>query len=155
MNVLPIPEGYHTLTPSLTVRGGAKAIDFYKNAFGAKEIYRLAGEDGKVMHAEIQIGDSRLMLADESPEWGNLAPEEGKGASYMLYVQDCDAIFKQAVAAGATADSEPSDMFWGDRSGRVSDPFGYRWMIATHIRDVSHEEIAEAAKNFTCGDKEK
>jgi PhnB protein len=155
MNVQPIPEGYHTLTPSLTVRGGAKAIDFYKNAFGAKELCRMLTPDGKVMHAEIQIGDSRLMLSDESPEWGNFAPEEGKGASYMLYVQDCDAIFKQAVDAGATVDSEPADMFWGDRSGRVTDPFGYRWMIATHIRDVSPEEIAEAAKNFSCGDREK
>ena len=155
MNVQPIPEGYHTLTPSLTVRGGAKAIDFYKAAFGAKEISRLAGDDGKLMHAEIQIGDSRLMLADESPEWGNFAPEPGKGATYVLYVKDCDEVFNQAVAAGATVNSELADMFWGDRCGNVSDPFGYRWMICTHIRDVSPEEIAEAAKNFTCGDEKK
>ena len=155
MNVQPIPEGYHTLTPSLTVRGGAEAIEFYKNAFGAKELFRLDAPNGKLMHAEIQIGDSRLMLADESPEWGNFAPEPGKGACYVLYVQDCDAVFKQAVDAGATATCDPAEMFWGDRSGNVTDPFGYRWMIATHVRDVSPEEIAEAAKNFTGCDQAK
>jgi PhnB protein len=140
-----IPEGYHSVTPSLTVRGGAAALDFYARAFGAKEHYRLPDPAGKIMHAEIEIGNSRLMLSDEFPEWGALAPEPGRGGAFMIYVPDADAAYKKALAAGATSVQEPTDQFWGDRTARVADPYGYRWALATHVRDVSPEEIAKAA----------
>lgn len=148
MSASPVPAGFHTLTPSLTVRDASAAIEFYRKAFGAVELYRLPSPDGKIMHAEIRIGDSPVMLSDEFPEWGAIAPEIGKGASYMLYVPECDALFHQAVAAGATVVRPPSDMFWGDRCGCLNDPYGYRWSIATHQRDLTYEEIAEAAKSF-------
>ena len=143
------PEGYHSVTPSLTVRNGAAALDFYARAFDAKEHYRLPNPDGKIMHAEFQIGDSRIMLSDEFPEWGAFAPEVGKGAAFMIYVPDADAAFEKAVAAGATVVQGPTDQFWGDRTARVADPFGYRWSVATHVRDVSPEEIAKAAAAWT------
>lgn len=139
----PIPEGFHTLTPAINVNGGAEAIEFYKRAFGAVERYRLPGPGGGIMHAEITIGDSILMLADESPEWGNRSAKTlgGTPVSLCLYVRDCDAVFNQAVAAGATVEMPVANMFWGDRSGSVVDPFGLKWMILTHIEDLSPEEI--------------
>jgi PhnB protein len=143
------PEGYHTVTPSLTVRGGAAALDFYARAFGATEHYRLASPDGKIMHAEFQIGDSRIMISDEYPDWGAFAPEAGKGAAFMIYVPDADAAYKKALDAGATTIQEPADQFWGDRTARVADPYGYRWTVAAHVRDVSPEEIAKGAAEWT------
>jgi PhnB protein len=148
--VNPIPEGYHTVTPYLIVRGGAEAIDFYKKAFGAEERFRMPGPGGKLMHAEIQIGDSVLMLGDESPEMGVKSPQTlgGPGMSVMLYVTDVDASFKQAIAAGASVKQPPTDMFWGDRFGKVTDPFGHEWGIATHIEDVAPDEIDRRSKKY-------
>jgi len=144
-----IPEGYHSVTPSLTVRDGAAALDFYARAFGATENLRLPSPDGKIMHAEFQIGNSRLMLSDEYPDWGAFAPEVGKGGSFMIYVPNADDAFKKAIEAGATVIQDPTDQFWGDRSARVADPYGYRWTVAAHVRDVSPEEIARAAAEWT------
>jgi PhnB protein len=138
--VRPIPEGYHSLTPSLNLKGADKAIDFYKKAFGAEEKGgRFAGPDGKIMHAEIKIGDSTIMLSEVMQ-----APETR--ASLFLYVNDCDAVFKSAVAAGATVKMAIADQFWGDRFGQVADPFGQTWSIATHKEDVSQEEMGVRAK---------
>jgi|SRR6476660_2100642 len=144
-------DGFHTVTPSLTVRNGQDALAFYQAAFGAVEHFRLADPSGKVMHAEFQIGDSKLMVSDEFPDWGSFAPEVGKGALYMIYVPDADAAFAKAVACGATPLQPPTDQFWGDRTGQVADPFGYRWTLATKSRDVSPEEIAKAAAAWTSG----
>ncbi len=144
-----IPDGYHSVTPSLTVKDGAAAIDFYIAAFGAEEKFRLPDEaTGKLMHAEIAIGNSVVMLSDEYPEWDCVAPEPAKGGAFMIYVPDADAAFAQAVAAGATGIRPVTDQFWGDRLGQVADPFGYRWSLAQKVRDVSPEEIAEGAKSF-------
>ena len=148
-----IPQGYHSVTPSLTVRDGAAALDFYARAFGAVEVFRMPEPSGKIMHAEITIGDSRLMLSDEYPDYVSLAPEPGKGGSFMIYVTDVDAAFEQAVAAGATAVQPPTDMFWGDRSGKVNDPYGYRWTLASHVRDVSQEDMEAAAKAWAEGNE--
>ncbi|BCU76702.1 VOC family protein [Luteolibacter sp. LG18] len=146
-----IPEGYHSVTPSLTVADAPAALAFYQAAFGAVEIFRMPDEKtGKIMHAEIAIGNSRLMLSSEFPEWGCVAPEVGTGGAFMIYVADVDAAYAQAVGAGATSLQEPTDMFWGDRTSRVADPHGYRWSLATHVRDVSPEEIAKAAKEWDC-----
>jgi uncharacterized glyoxalase superfamily protein PhnB len=146
-----IPEGYHTLTPAIVVKDARRAIDFYKKALGAKEKFVMPGPDGKgVMHAEILIGDSPIMLGEESPQCPSKSAET-LGASpvtFFLYVRDSDAAFKQAVDAGATVVSPVEDMFWGDRCGNVKDPFGYTWMIGTHTRDLSKEEIAQGAKEF-------
>lgn len=143
-----IPEGYHSVTPYLTIRGAAAAIEFYKQAFGAIETLRLAGgPDGQqVMHGEIRIGDSIVMLSDEFPEMGALSPTHFNGAtgSLMIYVEDCDATLARAVAAGATVTMPLADMFWGDRMGQVRDPFGHKWSVATHKLDLSPEEIAQA-----------
>ena len=139
--VKPVPEGYHTVTPYLCIRGAAKALDFYARAFGAKEKVRMPGPDGKVMHAEILIGDSLVMLGDESPQAKSPAAFGGTPVSIMLYVPDVDAVFKKATAAGAKADAPPSDMFWGDRYGKLTDPFGHSWGIATHVEDVTPEEM--------------
>lgn len=144
----PVPEGYHSVTPSLTVRNGSAALEFYRRAFDAVELFRLPDPAGKLMHAEFRIGDSRLMLSDEFPDWGAFAPSPGKGGAFMIYVADADAAFAQAVAAGATVIAEPAEQFWGDRTARVADPFGYRWSLAQKLRDVSPEEIAEAAASF-------
>ena len=145
--VKPIPEGFHSVTPHLCVRGAAKAVDFYREAFGAQEIFRLATPDGRLMHAEIQIGDSRVMLGDEYPEmcgeaisWGN-AP-----MTVHLFVPDVDAVFQRATAAGASVLMPPQDMFWGDRYSTVRDPFGHKWSIATRKRDLSADEIGKAAE---------
>jgi PhnB protein len=144
-----IPEGYHSVTPSLTVRDAAAALDFYASAFGATESYRLASPDGKIMHAEFQIGDSRIMLSDEYPDWGAFAPEVGKGGAFMIYVPNADDAFKKAIEAGATVIQDPADQFWGDRTARVADPYGYRWTVAAHVRDVTPEEIARAAAGWS------
>ena len=143
MAVKAIPDGYYSLTPYLVVDDAARAIEFYKKAFGAVEMVRMPGPGGKIMHAEVKIGNSMLMLADENPEQGHLSPSSrgGSTSSVMLYTGDVDATFKQAVAAGATANMPPVDMFWGDRMGNLTDPFGHTWAIATHKEDVSPAEM--------------
>jgi PhnB protein len=142
-NVKPIPEGYHSVTPYLVVKGAAKAIDFYKKAFGAKELFRMEGPGGTVAHAELEIGDSRIMLADESPQMGYTGPEPGSRTSVglMIYVNDVDKTAAQAIAAGIKTEREVQDQFYGDRSGNFVDPFGHRWTIATPKEDVSKEEM--------------
>ena len=147
----PIPDGYHTVTPSLTVRGGARAIDFYKQAFGAQERLRVHGPDGvSIMHAELQIGDSIVMLGDEYPDMGCVAPVSRGGAtgSLFLYVPDVDAAFQRAVNAGAKVVMPVTDMFWGDRFGQVEDPSGHRWGLATHKEDVAPDELMRRQKEF-------
>jgi PhnB protein len=141
--VKPIPDGFHTLTPYLTVKRAAEAIDFYKRAFGAEEKYRFPGPDGKVAHAELRIGDSNLMMGEESPQMGSQSPETLKGSpvGFVIYVVDADAAFKKAVAAGATVKMPMEDKFYGERAGTVMDPFGHNWTLMTHIEDVSMEEM--------------
>lgn len=143
MSVKPIPDGYHSLTPYLTVRGAATAIDFYTAAFGAVEVLRMPMPDGSVAHAEVRIGDSVVMLGEENPAWGNKSPQAlgGTPAGLMLYVPDCDAVFARAVAAGATVMKPLTDQFYGDRSGTVIDPFGHAWTVATHVEDVPPGEM--------------
>ena len=153
-SVRPIPEGYHTLSPALAVRNAAEAIEFYKRAFGAQELFRMTAPDGQaVWHAEIQIGDSRLMLGDEMPDMGVRAPTSlgGSPVSLHLYVEDADATFQRALDAGATVSMPIEDAFWGDRYGKVTDPFGHEWSIAAHQEDVSEEEIRRRAQTFSCG----
>lgn len=144
-----IPEGMHCVTPHLVCDGAANAIEFYKKAFGATELHRLPGEDGKLMHAAIRIGDSTVMLVDERPEWGLLGPKALKGSpvTIHLYVEDVDAMVAQAVQAGATISMPVADMFWGDRYGTLVDPFGHNWSVATQIRDVKPEDFAQAMKD--------
>jgi PhnB protein len=141
--VKPIPEGYHTATPYLTVHDGPRALEFYKQAFGARVEVRMDGPDGKVAHAEIQIGDSRIMLADEFPNMGAKSAQTlgGTPVSILLYVEDADALFRQAVAAGAKEERPVENQFYGDRMGALHDPFGHRWFVATHVEDVSPEEM--------------
>jgi PhnB protein len=148
MTAKPIPEGYHTLTPYLVFEDTAKAIDFYKEAFGAEELMRMQGPEGSIGHAEIRIGDSRVMLSDAFPQSSVRPPKErgGPTASIFVYVEDSDAIFDQATGAGAEVTSPLENMFWGDRFGTVTDPFGHVWSIATHVEDVPPEEMAERAK---------
>ena len=148
--VKAIPDGYHTITPGLTVRDGAKAIEFYKRAFGAQQVFRMDRPDGGLMHAELQIGNSRIMLGEEYPQMGCQSPESLKGTpvSFYLYVADADAAFAQAIAAGAKAVKPVSDMFWGDRQGEVSDPFGHRWSVATHKEDLTPEQIEQRSQEF-------
>ena len=143
--VKPIPDGMHSLTPHLICAGAADAIDFYKKAFNAIEVSRLPGPQGTIMHAMLRIGDSALMLNDEFPEWGGFGPKSLKGSSVTihLYVNDADAAFAQAVAAGAKVTLPIADMFWGDRYGMLEDPFGHKWSIATQKRDLTHQEIQE------------
>jgi PhnB protein len=144
MSIRPIPEGYHTATPYLIIRGATRALDFYRQAFGATELMRHAMPDGRIGHAEIQIGDSRIMLADEFPEMGFRSPQAlgGSPVGILLYVTDVDSRFEQAVAAGATVMRPVRNEFYGDRTGTLIDPFGHVWTIATHIEDVSAEELA-------------
>ncbi len=147
----PIPAGFRTLTPHLLVRGAAKAIAFYKKAFDAEAVVTMPGPDGKLVHAEIKIGDSMLMLADEMPEmeyWS--APPSLKGTSVAigLYVEDADAVFQQAVEAGAQVLMPMMDAFWGDRYGKITDPFGHCWEIATHKEDLTPEEVHERARAY-------
>ena len=148
----PIPDGFHAVTPHLVVREAAKAIEFYKKAFGAEEIARMPGPDGKfVMHAELRIGDSIVMLGDEFPQMQRwVSPQQLKGTSIALhlYVKDVDQAFKRAVAAGATVSMPVMDAFWGDRYGRVTDPFGHEWSLATHKQDLTPEQIAKGAEAF-------
>ena len=147
----PIPEGYTPVTPYITVKGAAAAIEFYKQAFGAEETLRMNMPDGKVMHAEIRIGGAAIMLHDEMPEWNALAPPTlgGSASSVMLYVRDVDAVVARAIAAGATSTMEVSDQFYGDRCGGILDPFGHKWSIATHIEDVAPDELRRrAAQRF-------
>ena len=144
----PIPDGYHTATPYLIISNAAKAIEFYKEAFGATECMRLQTPDGKLMHAEVKIGDSPIMLCDECPEWNALSPQTigGTTVSIVLYVEDVDAVVNRAVAAGAKLLMPVADQFWGDRMGTVVDPFGHKWSVATHKEDVTPEEIGARAK---------
>ena len=141
--VKPIPEGYHTATPYLIVKDAARAIEFYKKAFGATELMRMPGPGGKIGHAEIKIGDSPIMLADEVPGMGFRSPESlgGSPISILLYVEDVDVVFSEALAAGAKVQRPVADQFYGDRTGGVTDPFGHVWYIATHKEDVSPEEM--------------
>jgi PhnB protein len=150
-SVKPIPEGMHSVTPHLICAGAADAIEFYKKAFGAIETSRMPGPTGKLMHASVRIGDSTVMLVDEMPEWGSLGPKALKGSAVVihLYVDDVDAFTAKAVAAGAKITSPVNDMFWGDRYGQLEDPFGHRWSVATHVRDVSPVEMQEAMKNMS------
>lgn len=141
--VKPIPEGMRTITPHLVCAGAAEAIEFYKRAFGAVENSRMPGPDGKLMHAQIRIGDSVLMLVDEYAEWGCLGPNALKGSpvTIHLYVEDVDAVVASAVAAGAKITMPVENMFWGDRYGKVKDPFGHEWSVATHQRDMTPEQM--------------
>jgi PhnB protein len=143
MAVKPIPDGYHTVTPYLVVQGASKALDFYKKAFGATELFRMPGPGGKVMHAEIKIGDSPVMLADEFPEMDARGPQAlgGTPVGLMIYCEDVDAVFDRAVTAGAKVLRPVVDQFYGDRSGTLSDPFGHKWTIATHKEDVPMAEM--------------
>jgi PhnB protein len=142
-----IPKGFHTVTPYLTVTDSAQAIDFYKRAFGAEELLRVDLPDGKVAHAEIKIGNSIIMLCDEMPGWSP-SPQSlgGTAVNIFLYVKDVDQVFNQAVAAGARINMPVSDMFWGDRYGQVTDPFGHSWSLATHKEDVLPEELRKRAQ---------
>lgn len=139
----PIPDGMHSLTPHLICAGAADAIEFYKKAFGAAELSRLPGPDGKLMHAMLKIGDSMLMLADENPRWGIVGPKSLNGSPVFvhLYVEDADATVSRAQAAGAKITMPVADQFWGDRYGQLEDPFGHRWSIATHTRDLSEQQM--------------
>ncbi len=145
--VKEIPKGFHTVTPYLTVSDSARAIDFYKRAFGAEELSRMDGPDGKIAHAEIKIGDSVIMLSDEMPGWSR-SPQSlgGTAVNIFLYVKDVDQVFNRAVAEGAKVGMPVSDMFWGDRYGQVTDPFGHSWSLATHKEDVPPEELRKRTK---------
>ena len=154
-NVKPIPDGMHTVTPHLICAGASEAIEFYKKAFGATENGRLAMPNGKIMHASIRIGDSTLFLVDEMPERGALDPKALKGSpvTIHLYVEDVDAFAARAVAAGAKMTMPVADMFWGDRYGQLIDPFGHRWSVATHLRDMSPEEVRQGFQKACAGEK--
>jgi len=143
MGVKPIPDGYSSVTPYLIVTGAANALDYYKMAFDAQEIMRMPGPDGKIMHAELQIGSSRIMLADESPQMGHKSPQTlgGSGTGLMLYVTDVDDTLQRAVSGGGKVVQPVKNQFYGDRSGTLSDPFGHQWTIATHVEDVAPEEM--------------
>jgi PhnB protein len=149
-----VPEGFHTLTPHLVIKGASQAIEFYKKAFGAQEIVRLPGPDGKsIMHAQLKIGDSPLFLVDESPEMGNRGPQShgGSPVTIHVYVDDVDTVYNQAVAAGAQVRMPLADAFWGDRYGQVADPFGHQWSLASHKEDLTSEEIGKRAQAFFSG----
>jgi PhnB protein len=148
MAVKPIPEGYHSLNAYLAVDDAAAAIEYYSEVFGAKERFRMDGPDGKIGHAELQIGDSVLMLSDQNPQSNYTPPKQlgGTSAGLLLYVEDVDAVVTKATETGATLTMPVEDMFWGDRFGQVTDPFGHAWQIATHKEDLTEEEIAERSK---------
>lgn len=148
--VNPVPEGMHTVTPHLVCAGATEAIEFYKKAFNAVEGGRLPGPNGRLMHAWIRIEGSAVMLVDEMPEWGALGPKSLKGSpvTIHLYVENVDAFVKRAVAAGAKITMPVADQFWGDRYGKLEDPFGHHWSVATHIRDVSEEEMHQAMQKM-------
>jgi len=151
--VKPIPEGYHSVTPYLCCRDAAAAIEFYQKAFGATEVMRMGAPDGKVGHAEIRIGDSRVMLADEFPEMGFLSPQTVGGSPVMihLYVEDADATTARAVAAGARVVKPVEDQFYGDRGGQLDDPFGHKWYISTRKEDLSFDEVRQRAAKMMGG----
>lgn len=153
MAVKPIPEGYHTATPYLIIKGAADAIEFYKKAFGATELFRFPAPDGKIGHAEIKIGDSPIMLADEYPDMGYKGPKSlgGSPVSLMIYVEDVDTVFNRAVNGGATVKEAVSDKFYGDRIGTLVDPFGHIWHVSTHKEDVSLEEMEKRAQAAGAG----
>jgi uncharacterized glyoxalase superfamily protein PhnB len=153
----PIPEGFHTVTPHLVCADAAQAIEFYKKAFGAVEIARMPGPNGKIMHAQLRIGDSPVMLADEAPEWCSLGPHTLKGTpvTIHLYVNDADATFANAVKAGATAKMPVAEMFWGDRYGVLQDPSGHQWSVATHVRDYTEEQMRENMEKMMREQREK
>jgi PhnB protein len=148
--VNPVPNGMHAVTPHLVCAGAAEAIEFYKQAFDAQEAMRMPGPGGKLMHACIRIGDSAVMLVDENPDWGIVGPKSLKGSpvTIHLYVEDVDATVERAVAAGAKVTMPVEDMFWGDRYGKLEDPFGHHWSVATHLRDMTPEEIQQAAQKM-------
>ena len=148
MAVKSIPEGYHSVTPYLIIKGAADAIEFYKKAFGATELFRFPAPDGKIGHAEIKIGDSPIMLADEFAEMGYKGPRAlgGSPVSLMIYLEDVDTVFNRAVEAGASVKEAVQDKFYGDRTGTLTDPFGHVWHVSTHKEDVSMEEMEERAK---------
>ncbi|MCD2518599.1 VOC family protein [Massilia sp. G4R7] len=141
-----IPEGFHSITPHLVCEGAARALDFYRDCFGAVEVSRMPGPDGRIMHAELRIGDSMVMLADDFPDYGSPGPIALKGSPVVmhLYVRDADAVWERAMAAGAKPLMPLGDAFWGDRYGQFLDPFGHRWAVATHQRDMTPDEIQEA-----------
>ncbi len=149
-SVKPIPDGYTAVTPYLTIVGAARAIDFYRQAFGAEEVMRMPMPDGKLAHAEVRIGGAVIMLHDENPDWNALSPQTlgGSGSSLMLYVDDVDAVVERAVKAGATLTMPVADQFYGDRSGGLTDPFGHKWTIATHIEDVPPDEMARRGEKM-------
>jgi len=146
--VKPIPEGYRTLTPYLTIRNAAAALDFYKQAFDAEERFRMADGAGRISHAEIRIGDSLLMLSDEYPEMGARSPESLGGSPVMLhiYVEDVDTVVARALQAGATLARPVENQFYGDRGGMLVDPFGHKWWVSTHVEDVAPDELERRAK---------
>ncbi len=148
--VKPIPEGYHSITPYLIVNDAARAIEFYRKAFGASEVMRMPKPDGKIGHAELAIGDSKVMLADEYPEMGYRSPQSlgGAGVSIMLYIDKVDEVFKRALHAGAKELQAVKVQFYGDRSGTLQDPFGHVWTVATHVEDVPPEEMCRRAEEF-------
>jgi PhnB protein len=148
MAVQPIPEGYNTVSPYLAVDDAEKAIEYYKKAFGAEETVRMNGPDGRIGHAELKIGDSHLMLSDPFPQSSTKPPTElgGTSVSIFMYVEDVDAVVQKAVDQGATVTMEVEDQFWGDRFGSITDPFGHNWSIATHVEDLTPEEIEERGK---------
>ena len=149
-SVKPIPEGYHTLTPHLVCRNADRAIEFYKQAFGAQEYLRMPGSAGKITHAELKIGDSMVFLCDELGEAGSASPEASgsRAISLHLYVEDVDSTFNRAIGAGARVEMAVADMFWGDRYGKLTDPFGHQWSIGTHKEDVAPEELARRAQAY-------
>jgi PhnB protein len=151
MAVKPIPDGYHSVTPYLILRDAGKAIDFYKRALGATELFRMDAPGGKIGHAEIRIGNSVVMLADEYPDMGHRGPQSigGSAVSLLVYVEDVDSQFRRAVEAGAKVRQDLKDQFYGDRSGTIEDPFGHIWTIATHKEDLSEEEMSKRAKEYS------
>lgn len=151
--VKPIPDGYHSITPYLVVKGAAQAIDYYKKAFGATEIMRMATPDGNVGHAELKIGDSIFMMGEEVPQMGYRAPQGSTPVGLMIYVDDVDRVFKQAIAAGGRVEKGLQDQFYGDRSGTLYDPFGHMWTVATHIEDVSPEEMKRRMAKYVAEQK--
>ncbi|HLG19065.1 MAG TPA: VOC family protein [Bdellovibrionota bacterium] len=147
-----IPEGYHAVTPYLTIRNAAKALEFYKKAFGAEELTRMPGPGGSLMHAEIKIGDSIVMMGEEAPDRGQKSPQglNGTPVGLFIYVKDVDKAFQRAADAGAKAIMPVADMFWGDRYGQLEDPFGHRWSLGTHKEDLTPAEIEKRAQAFFC-----
>ncbi|MFL6213758.1 MAG: VOC family protein [Blastocatellia bacterium] len=152
--VQKIPVGFHTITPTIFVKGAAQAMEFYKQAFGAEEISRHTMPDGKIAHGELKIGDSPLFICDEFPEWEANSPETLKGntGAFYLYVENSDESFDRAVSAGARVIRAVEDTFWGDRVGVIADPYGHKWNLSTHVRDVTPEELTAASEQF-CSDE--